>query len=151
MKFSSYIVERGGRVFNIQALECPQEEWASALEVFKDLCMSGYVHQADHRLMDLAVAEKDNESQVFHQWFVHRTGPGRPSCDRIVKKLEIDRRKQATAVQLDKELGKRRDSRSPDYLTMWVGVSLSRSLVFCSFFIQGGQPWTLDGPRACLL
>ena len=108
MKFSSYIVERGGRV-KYKAIECPQEEWASALEVFKGAYEhERYVTRRINDLMDLAVAEKDYASQVFLQWFVSEQVEEEANADEIVKKLEMIGEGRHGIYMLDKELGGRK-------------------------------------------
>jgi ferritin len=108
MKFASYIVERGGRV-KYKAIECPQEEWASALEVFKGAYEhERYVTRRINDLMDLSVAEKDYASQVFLQWFVSEQVEEEANADEIVKKLEMIGEGRHGIYMLDKELGGRK-------------------------------------------
>jgi ferritin len=107
MKFASYIVERGGRV-NYKAIDCPQEEWPSALEVFKGAYEhERYVTRRINDLMDLSVTEKDYASQVFLQWFVSEQVEEEANADEIVKKLEMIGEGRHGIYMLDRELGKR--------------------------------------------
>ncbi|MBL3538428.1 ferritin [Aminivibrio sp.] len=107
-KFASYIVARGGRV-KYKAIECPREEWASALEVFKGAYEhERYVTRRINDLMDLAVTEKDYAAQVFLQWFVSEQVEEEANTDGIVKKMEMIGEGRHGMYMIDKELGERK-------------------------------------------
>jgi len=66
-----FINLRAGRV-SLYAIEMPKKEWASPAEVFKD----AFDHEAKvvtvkiHKLVDLAIKEKDHAFNQFLQWYV---------------------------------------------------------------------------------
>jgi len=106
-KFAAHIVERGGRV-RYKTIECPQEEWKSALDVFKGAYdHERYVTGRINSLMDMAVAEKDYASQVFLHWFIEEQVEEEAAADAIVKKLELIGEGGKGIYMVDKDLGKR--------------------------------------------
>ena len=109
MKFAQYIVERGGRV-KYKAIEGPQEEWGTALEVFKGAYEhERYVTRRINDLMDLSVSEKDYASQIFLQWFVSEQVEEEGNVDAIIKKMEMMGVGKHGLYMLDKEFGRRED------------------------------------------
>ena len=106
-KFADHIVERGGRV-RYKAIDCPQEEGKSALDVFKGAYdHERYVTGRINSLMDMAMEEKDYASQVFLHWFIEEQVEEEASADAIVKKLELIGEGGRGIYMLDKDLGKR--------------------------------------------
>ena len=107
MKFVDYIAERGGRVV-YKAIETPQAEWNSPLEIFKAAYEhEQYISRRINDLMELAIPEKDFASQVFLQWFISEQVEEEANADEIVKKLEMIGEGRNGIYMLDRELGKR--------------------------------------------
>src|SRR6056297_843614 len=70
MKFYNYLLERGGRV-KLYAIDEPQFEWNSPLEVFEaSYEHEQYVTGRINDLVELAAEEKDHATGVMLQWFV---------------------------------------------------------------------------------
>ncbi|MEA4880487.1 MAG: ferritin [Synergistaceae bacterium] len=107
MKFVDFIAERGGRVV-YKAIETPQSEWNSPLEIFRGAYEhEQYVTKRINDLMEIALSEKDFASQVFLQWFVTEQVEEEANADEIVKKLEMIGEGRHGIYMLDRELGQR--------------------------------------------
>ena len=107
MKFVDFIAERGGRVV-YKAIETPQSEWNSPLEIFRGAYEhEQYVTKRINDLMEIALSEKDFASQVFLQWFITEQVEEEANADEIVKKLEMIGEGRHGIYMLDRELGQR--------------------------------------------
>jgi len=72
MKLYDYIFERGGKV-TLRPIEAPPSNWDCPLAVFEatmehEMKVSGLIND----LVYLAREEKDNASEIFLQWYVHK-------------------------------------------------------------------------------
>jgi len=106
-KFYAYIVERGGRV-TLDAIEAPPAKWKSAKAIFEE----GYKHEQKvtaliHKLVDLAVAEKDYATQNFLQYFVKEQVEEEANALAIVEKFNMVGEGGTALYHLNKELGAR--------------------------------------------
>ncbi len=107
MKFYSYIHEQMGRV-TLEAIDAPQTEWKSALEIFE----AAYQHEQVvtgkiNDLMALAIEEKDYATQQLLQWFVKEQVEEENSAATIVEKLKMIGDKTQGLFMLDTALGRR--------------------------------------------
>ncbi|OQX85443.1 MAG: ferritin [Candidatus Latescibacteria bacterium 4484_7] len=106
-KFFDHIVERDGKV-ELEAIEKPQLEWISALEVFQaaykhEQFISGRIND----LMKLSREENDYASQGMLQWFVDEQVEEESSTSKIARQLELIGETGNALLMLDKELGAR--------------------------------------------
>lgn len=109
MKFAAYVMERGGRVL-YKAVEEPETQWTSPLDVFKVAYEhEKYITRRINDLMDLAVAEKDYASQALLQWFVSEQVEEEANADEIVAKLGMIGEGKHGLLMVDRELGGRED------------------------------------------
>ena len=107
MKFVDFIAERGGRVV-YKAIETPQAEWNSPLEIFEAAYEhEQYITKRINDLMELTIPEKDFASQIFLQWFVTEQVEEEANADEIVQKLKMIGDGKNGIYMLDRELGQR--------------------------------------------
>ena len=65
-----YILDQGGQI-QLKAIEEPPVDYGTPLEVFEQtLEHEQFVTGCIHKLMDLAVQERDYATQTFLQWYV---------------------------------------------------------------------------------
>ena len=107
MKFYDYINERGGRIL-LKAIEGPQTEWKSPLDVMEAVCKHEQkVTSLINNLVDLAIEEKDHAANSFLQWFVNEQVEEEASADAIVKQLQLMENAPGGLFMMDKELSQR--------------------------------------------
>lgn len=107
MKFYAHINERGGRV-ELSAIDAPKTDWDSPLAAFEDT----YKHEQKvtgliHDLVSLALAEQDDASGTFLQWFVSEQVEEEASASDLVRKAKMAGAEVGGLSMLDKELGQR--------------------------------------------
>jgi ferritin len=107
MKFFNFIGERGGQV-TLTPIDGPATSWKSPLAAFEAV----YQHEVKvtnliHKLVDLAIKEKDHASNNFLQWFVSEQVEEETSADAIVQKLKLVGKDGGGLFMLDQELGQR--------------------------------------------
>ncbi len=107
MKMYRFLNERGGRVF-LQAIEAPETEFKSALEVF-ELAYSHekLVSKLINDLMDLAIKENDHAAKNHLNWFVEEQVEEEANMDTIVNKLKLIHGEGHGLLMLDSELALR--------------------------------------------
>jgi ferritin len=108
MKLYDYIVIAGGRG-KMLAIEAPQFSWASPLDAFQHV----YNHERAvtgliHALVNTAVAEKDEATKGFLQWYVDEQVEEEESSDMVLNKVKAAGNDKAALAAADKELGQRR-------------------------------------------
>lgn len=107
MKLFQFVNERGGRV-TLEAIDKPQEEWASPLAAMEGaLAHEQYITQRIHELVDLAWAEKDHASVSFLTWFVDEQVEEEDSASALVHKLRLVGDHGGGLFMLDRDMGSR--------------------------------------------
>ncbi len=107
MRIYRYILNQGGKA-KTAAIEGPPEEFASPLDMFeKTLAHEKLVTQSIHRLMTLAVQEKDHASQIFLQWFVTEQIEEEANPAEIIQKLKLVGKDGNGLFMIDKDLAQR--------------------------------------------
>jgi len=107
MKFFNQVIERGGTV-KLQALEAPQQKWASPVAAFS----AAWDHEKHitgciNKLMDLAVAEKDYAAVEFLSWFVKEQVEEEATVEPIVHRLKVNEGSTGVLYHMDHQLAKR--------------------------------------------
>ncbi|MDW8055922.1 MAG: ferritin [Elusimicrobiota bacterium] len=107
MKFFEYIIERNAEV-ELTQIDKPKKDWAQPLEALKDT----YEHEQKvtdyiHKILDLAIKEKDYATQNFLQWFVAEQVEEEAQALEILQKLEKSKDSVGSLFVLDHHLGKR--------------------------------------------
>lgn len=103
----NFINERRGRVL-MKAVEAPPTEWDSPIVAFEHaLAHEQIVSGRIDDLMALALAEKDNASANFLQWFVKEQVEEESSVDAVIQQLKLAGDAPGALFMLDRELGAR--------------------------------------------
>lgn len=107
MKFYDYIVRRGGRA-EMADIEAPEKEWESATAVFEQV----YDHEQMvtgliHKLVDLALEQKDHATNNFLQWFVAEQVEEEESASGVLQKVRMASESKSGLYMLDQELAQR--------------------------------------------
>ncbi len=103
-----YVLTRGGRVL-LEAIDRPQAEWSSGLEMFEDaLAHEEGVTARIHEMASLALEIKDHATFNFLQWFVAEQVEEEETASDWVSKYKMVGSHPGGLYHLDKELGMRR-------------------------------------------
>lgn len=103
-----YVNLRGGRVV-LTAIEAPKKEWKSAAEVFAD----AFEHESKvvtvriHKMVDLAIKEKDHAFNQFLQWYVAEQVEEEDNTSTLERKLKKIGDNVAGLMQVDAQLASR--------------------------------------------
>ena len=107
MKLYHYVIERGGRVI-LDAIQKPQSEWKSPLDVFEAVyAHEKHVTELIYNLMDVAKSEKDYATEVMLQWFVKEQVEEEANASNILERIKMVKDSVNGILQYDKILGKR--------------------------------------------
>jgi ferritin len=107
MKFFHFINEVEGKV-TLESLEKPKASWNSPLEIFEEsLKHENYITDRIHKLVDLAVSEKDYATNLFLNWFVNEQVEELANVSQIVHKFKLIGDNKTSLFLLDRELGMR--------------------------------------------
>lgn len=107
MKFYGFLNERGERV-ELEAIEKPQKEWASVLEIFKGaLAHEKFITSRIHKMMGVAIEEKDYAAQGLLQWFVDEQVEEEATASKNVETLERIGDATGPLYMFDAQMGKR--------------------------------------------
>lgn len=107
MKLYHYVVERGGRIV-LDAIQKPQSEWKSPLDVFEAVyAHEKHVTELIYNLMDVAKSEKDYASEVMLHWFVKEQVEEEANASSILERIKMVKDSVNGILQYDKILGKR--------------------------------------------
>jgi len=106
-KFMAFLHDRGTRV-ELQAIPAPQLDWSGPLDVFEQ----SHEHEQKvtasiHRLVEMALSEKDYASNAFLQWFVSEQVEEEATVAEIVDKLRKVGDNVAAQCMIDAQLGSR--------------------------------------------
>lgn len=106
-KMYDYIQNQGGEV-HLMAIEQPEKEYGSPLNIFEEtLKHEQYVTSLIHRLMDLAVEERDYATQTFLQWYVTEQVEEESNVNDIVSPLRMVGEDKGGLMMIDQQLGGR--------------------------------------------
>ncbi len=107
-KFAEYVLERGGKVL-LQAIPQPPLEWKSVLDVFENVLEHEHkVTEMIYKLYELALAEKDYQSQVMLHWFLTEQVEEEKNDAEIIAQVKMIENRQSGYLMLDHELGERK-------------------------------------------
>ena len=113
MKFFNHITERGGNV-ELMAIKEPKRKWDSPLNVAEDtLHHEQFITGCIHKLMDLAVEEKDYASQNLLKWFVDEQVEEEDNATDVLEKLKRIGTNDALLLMQDLEMQKRQSTINP--------------------------------------
>ena len=107
MKMYGFVNERGGRV-DLKAIEKPQTEFDSVLEIFeKAYAHEQLVTKLINELMDVTIEEKDHAAKSFLNWFIDEQVEEEAAMDTILNKLKLINGDGMGLLMLDKDLSVR--------------------------------------------
>jgi len=107
LKFFKYVGERGGRVV-LKAIEQPQVEWTSPLNVFEHTLeherkVTGLIND----LYEVALEEKDYASQMLLHWYIEEQVEEESNAEQIVAALKMVDEKPQGLLMVDRQLASR--------------------------------------------
>jgi len=112
-KMFDYILDQGGTV-HLKMIEEPAREYGTPLEVFeKTLEHEQYVTGLIHKLMDLAVEERDYASQTFLQWYVTEQVEEESNVNNVVAPLRMLDGDKGGLMMIDQKLAMRKTPVAP--------------------------------------
>lgn len=104
LKFIKFLNDRGG-YSRLQALEVPNADYSSLLEVFQGVLKhEEFVTAAINDLYELTVKEKDYISGNFLQWFITEQIEEESTAHVILDKINLVGDDKAGMFHIDKEL-----------------------------------------------
>ncbi|MBQ8762404.1 MAG: ferritin [Clostridia bacterium] len=107
MGMFDYVIERGGRVI-LEAIEKPEVDWQSPLEVFKAILKhEEYVTSRINALMDVAEETKDRAAIAFLNWYIKEQVEEEANVGGVLAQLELIGDDKNGLFALDKELATR--------------------------------------------
>ena len=107
MKQYNYLLSQGERP-ELLAIAKPPASFKSPLDMFQQtLGHEQLVTRRIHKLVDLAIAEKDHATQVFLQWFVSEQVEEEENATEIVNMLKVAGTDKVAMFMIDSHLGKR--------------------------------------------
>lgn len=106
-KMYDYILDQGGDV-ELLAVEKPPKEYGSPLEVFeKTLEHEKFVTSCIHKLMDLAIEERDYATQTFLQWYVTEQVEEESNVNDVLAPLRMVGDDKSGLMMIDQQLAGR--------------------------------------------
>jgi ferritin len=107
MKIFGYINEVDGRVL-LDTIKKPEFEWKNPLHVFEESKKHEiYITERIHKLVDLAIEEKDYATNLFLNYFVTEQVEEVATATQIVNKFNLIGDNKTSLFLLDRELGMR--------------------------------------------
>jgi ferritin len=106
-KMYDYIMDQGGEM-ELLAIEKPEKEYGTPLEIFTttlehEQLVTGLIH----RLMDLAVEERDYATQTFLQWYVTEQVEEESNVNDILSPLRMVGDDKGGLMMIDQQLAGR--------------------------------------------
>ena len=107
MGMFDYVIERGGRVI-LNAIDKPENNWNSPLEVFKAiLAHEQFVTKSINSVADVADEVKDRAAAIFLNWYIKEQVEEEANVGGILAQLELIGEDKNGLFALDKELATR--------------------------------------------
>ncbi|MBQ8168953.1 ferritin [bacterium] len=107
MGMYNYLLERGGKI-ELLAIDKPQIDWASPLDVFRQVLEhEEYVTSRINELMDVADEVKDRAALSFLDWYVKEQVEEESNVGGVLAKLELIGEDKHALLLLDQELATR--------------------------------------------
>ncbi len=106
-KMYDYILNQAGEV-HLKAVDEPPKEYGTPLEVFqKTLDHERFITKSIHKLMGMAVAEKDYATQAFLQWYVTEQVEEEANVNDILAPLRMVGNDKGGLMMIDQRLAQR--------------------------------------------
>ncbi len=106
-KMYDYILSQGGQV-HLKAITEPPKEYGKPLDIFKKtLEHEQFVTASIHRLMELAIEERDFATQTFLQWYVTEQVEEESNVNDILAPLRMVGEDKGGLMMIDQKLEQR--------------------------------------------
>ena len=106
-KFIQYVNDRGGRVL-LAAIEQPPTQWDSFVAVFEEvLAHEELVTASINNVVDIAIEERDHNTNNFLQWFVAEQVEEEASASDVLRQAKMVARSHGGLFMFDREMGTR--------------------------------------------
>ncbi len=106
-KMYDYILGQGGEV-HLQSIEEPAKEYGTPLEIFQQtLEHEQFITSMIHKLMDLAISERDYATQTFLQWYVTEQVEEEANVNDILAPLRMVGDDKSGLMMIDQKIGGR--------------------------------------------
>jgi ferritin len=106
-KMYDYILNQGGSI-HLKTIEEPATEYGTPLEIFKTtLEHEQFVTSMIHKLMDLAIDERDYATQAFLQWYVSEQVEEEANVNDIIAPLRMVGEDKSGLMMIDRQLALR--------------------------------------------
>lgn len=106
-KMLKYLNSRGVHV-ELEAIEKPQVEWDTIMQVFKDVLEhEESITASINNIQSIAVDEKDFATMNFLQWFIDEQIEEEENASNLIKQLELIGDNGYGLLMLDKEMAAR--------------------------------------------
>jgi len=107
MKIFKYVIEVEGKV-SLEAIEKPKSVWESPKQAFEEAHKHElYITDRIHKLVTLAMQEKDYATNLFLNYFVNEQVEEVSTVSQIVHKFNLVGDNKTSIFLLDRELGVR--------------------------------------------
>ena len=107
MKMFDFLTDRGVRVI-LEAIPEPPASFSSAKDVFeKTLEHEQFVTSSIHRLMTLAIDERDYATQAFLQWYVSEQVEEESNVNDVLSTLRMVGSDKGGLMMIDQKLASR--------------------------------------------
>ncbi|ADU66467.1 ferritin [Desulfurispirillum indicum] len=107
MKFYRYVLDQGATIA-LQEIPAPPSKFESVLEMFEEVLKhEQFVTASIHKLVDLALAEKDHATTIFLQWFVTEQVEEEASAQDIIDQLKLVGKEKSGLFMINREMGTR--------------------------------------------
>lgn len=101
-------VNQSGELVVLEAIEAPEQHFDSPMEAFtQTLEHEKKVTAMIHKLMDLAIEERDHATESFLRWFVDEQVEEEANATEAIQKLRLAGDNSGSLFMLDAEMGKR--------------------------------------------
>ena len=106
-KMYDYILDQGGAV-HLKTIDEPEQEYGAPVDIFQQtLEHEQYVTGLIHKLMDLAVEERDYATQTFLQWYVTEQVEEESNVNDILAPLRMVGDDKGGLMMIDQQLMQR--------------------------------------------
>lgn len=107
LKFFDYLASRGGRI-KLEAIEVPQFEWTSPLQVFEHtLEHEQHVTALLNNIAEIAETEKDRATRNLMVWFIDEQVEEEGTAEKIINELKMIGDNGHGILMLDREFATR--------------------------------------------
>lgn len=106
-KMFDYILDQGGQI-HLKVIDEPPKEYGTPLDVFETtLKHEQYVTSLIHKLMGLAIEERDYATQTFLQWYITEQVEEESNVNDVLAPLRMVGEDKGGLMMIDQQLAQR--------------------------------------------